>query len=142
MKRSYADVIVEALREDIGHERDLLVVPGAGADAGGGAHRGARAVGCDRELRLDHGRAFLAFDPLAMACERHARHTRGRDDLDGFLSEARPQRCTHDAIHDDVAERFQPLLSRVDAGEAEAALIGNVDAMNRRRVALDERPDA
>ena len=42
----------------------------------------------------------------------------------------------------DEAERAQSLLGGVDPREAEAPLIGDVNATDRRRLALEQRPDA
>ena len=58
VKRSYATWSWKRCVRTLRHERHLVVVPGLRADAGRFAQRGLRAVGGDRQLRLDDRRCL------------------------------------------------------------------------------------
>jgi hypothetical protein len=136
-------MIVEALAEDVGHERDLRVVPRLRADAGRFTQGRASAVRSDRKTRLDARRTFrraLVSDALMVAFESHRLHARRRDHPDLLLAEATPERRAHRAVGDDEAERREPLLLRIEAREAEAALVRDVNPADRGRLAFDQRP--
>jgi hypothetical protein len=137
-------VIVKVLGQNVADQRDLLVIPAAGTDAGGLAQRRTCTVGGDREPGFnDAGRAIdLALQLLHVLLQSHRADFGGRQNGDRrLLTQTTPQRRTHHAIHNDEAERVEALLLRVDASKAKAPLIGNVDAPDRCGLAFHQRPN-
>ena len=137
-------VVVETLRRERGDDRSLAVLPVLGrharllADDGTRTVRGHDQPGLDIEslaAALDAERAPFVRQPGAgdsRRCER----------LDtGHAAQPLPESRADHAVGQHVAERVQPLLGCVDACDAEAALLGNVDAADRGRLALHVAPD-
>src|SRR5581483_3471077 len=100
-----------------------------GVDSRSAAHLRVRAVGGDDEPRrqaLAPARAQRERDALRSNLDRL---DSGRDpplDLRD-LAEPVPERATDDAIRRDIPECLDTLLARIEAGEAEAARIGDMD---------------
>ena len=59
----------------------------------------------------------------------------------GHAAQPLPEGRADHAVGQHVAERVQPLLGCVDPRDAEAALLGDVDAADRGRLALHVAPD-
>ena len=136
-------VVVEALRRRGRDDGGLVIVDTIGRNAGLFAHQRAHAVCGDHEPRAQRARGPLVFvaDHARVAVEFSVQHLRGRNHLDlRRARKPRPERRADHPVRQHVAQRLEALLGRVDARGAEAALLRDMDATDRRGLALHAAP--
>ena len=140
------DVFMKLARRDVGDDGGLLVVPARGFDAERLADAGIGAVSCHQEACAQGaGRLPVGFDLQSDRLRTGGDFidTRRTEDRDrGIAREPLPKCSSEHAVSEHEAERRDALLRRIDARETEAALVGNVDAPDRRCFRRHDVPHA
>ena len=122
-------------RLQVSYHRVLVVADPACADADHFPHARIRTIGDDQQRASQFLRAVIAFysDLHCIAARRYGDDACRADKIQVLLlHHGGAQYATQYAVYDNVAERLDFLLCRVDMGESEATTVGYVNTGHRR----------